>query len=624
MGYLEQLLCSLFVVVYAVERFSRPAGNLGSDGGGCQWSRATTTAMAYYAAASLYCAVALGVYHALVLLPTPKLLAGLMAFTPEGAKLIASGEKHEAILVASLVTVLLPKVPLLSAVDEWVRRYLQEMAAIPHEVRRLAAELRRAPYRVTDQAERRELTAALHERGFDARDVVFDSLDTPQARWTKLSALMARIDGWEADPGFRAYALAFPGEIAAFRRRYAELVPRALRFFALLHSQAADAEASAVLVALRDELADQMDDLLRMLYDAASRAVLLCELTHRTRVRRLVQLGFQVDPDPPRSLNLNQLMALFGGLTIGLLLVITAVGGLETKGIVKSAWQAIRIALVYCLAIWCAIYPKSRWSVARPDPETGRPWASYAASSLAAGLIWAVVSLGNRLLQGKSLEEAWTRLQAGSPRILMPMALAFAVAYLADDQPRRTSFLARTEWRLRWCESLALGLILMVAATVMQEALAFTRTAAPSSRPEVTAPPAELGEVTWGGASEGSAARRPSTPPHVVIGRSALFGLAIGFLVPTWYRRSSGPRRRSRDLTGPPAVPNEGSRRTDGAVEPGRRGRPVTARVLSRVDATPTVTADGRVTLPAPHPAGDSQPRRALVRSTAPPSSTAS
>ena len=167
-NYVEITLSAIVIVVFAVDRFKTPPSDPKDGVVPYRISRSTTTAASYYTAVSLYGAIALAVFTFLLL--SPQALDRLVATAPEiGEGVPPWARQSPPLLVALILTVLLPKIPILSSMDEWFRTKLQRMAAIPHEVRRLSAELRRAPFRVTAERER-ELSDALAAKGFDSAD----------------------------------------------------------------------------------------------------------------------------------------------------------------------------------------------------------------------------------------------------------------------------------------------------------------------------------------------------------------------------------------------------------------------------------------------------------------------
>jgi len=531
-NYVEIALSAIVIVVFAVDRFKTPPSDPKDGAVSYRISRSTTTAASYYTALSLYGAIALGVFAFLLL--SPQALDRLVASVPEiGEGIPPWARQSPPLLVALILTVLLPKIPILSSMDEWFRTRLQRMAAIPHEVRRLSAELRRAPFRVSAERQQ-ELTDAMVAKGLEAVDIRFEEGSAPQHLWTKLSMLMHELDGWDADAHFTSYVLTYPNEFTALRLRYEALVPKTARCFSLLRELAADPEPTkkgGAIYAYRDDVVHEIEALLKDVYEAVSHAVLLCRFTQRARVSQLIRLGFGLDPEPPRRLTLNELLGLFTGLTVvyafGFVLMQHGGGGgprIDPKLFVL----ALMIAAIYCVAVWCAIAPKARWRFARRSAANGRPWGWYLLSGLLAAGSGALISFIVRLVTYRGdVVTAWELYWQTSPWAIMTFATAYALAFLADDEPGDGFARLLTPARLRWAEAIALTAVMCIAAWLVHELLLGTREAALALR--ATDPDMPVQAV------------RPLRDIELL---TMVIGFAIGSLVPSWYRTtpSEAPR----------------------------------------------------------------------------------
>ena len=309
---LETYVGAAFVAFYGFQRFRKPP----SEPGARQMaypSRATTTAASYYTAVILYCGIGVLLYGTLLF--SPSVLEKIWALLPQlGAEVPSALQQSPPVVVALLLTVVLSKVPALAAVDDFVRIRLQHMAAIPHEVRRLAVELKRAAFRPASDEEYAEITPALLAQGFEEGEIRFAAGDSLLGRWFRLATLMRRMEVWEADGSLREYFIDCPGELEALRERYEEIGAKVRRAYGLARTPAgetSDARTLATLAAYRDDVTGAMDALVRDLHDAIGRAVLLCEYTESRRARRLVALGFQVQVQPVGHISMNSLMLLF-------------------------------------------------------------------------------------------------------------------------------------------------------------------------------------------------------------------------------------------------------------------------------------------------------------------------
>jgi hypothetical protein len=449
---LETYVGAAFVAFYGYERFRKPPAEPGARRVAYP-SRATTTAASYYTAVFLYCGIGVLLYGTLLF--SPSVLEKIWALVPQLGDEVPGALQHSpSVVVALLLTVLLSKVPALAALDDFVRTRLQHMADIPHEVRRLAVELKRASFRPASQDESAEIVPALLAQGFDEVDVKFDSSDTLLGRWSRVATLMRRMEVWEAEGGLSEYFIDCPGELEGLRERCVELGAKVRRAYGLARGPASvtagfaaaptvaeamaapDARALDALAAYRDDVTAGLDALVRDLYDAISRAVLLCEFTEHRRARRLDALGFEVEIQRVGHLPLNTLMLLF---TAGSVLFMFGFSVLPSRRPHETAvdlvLRSVMIAAIYCVSLWCALAPKTHWACARRGTGAARPWCAYLVSALVASGAAAVVSLATKVLYFANLAEAWTRFGQSLPWSFMTFAVAYMVAALADDDP---------------------------------------------------------------------------------------------------------------------------------------------------------------------------------------------
>ncbi len=530
---LETYVGAAFVAFYGYERFRKPPSEPGARLAAYP-SRATTTAASYYTAVFLYCGIGVLLYGTLLF--SPSVLEKIWALVPQlGAEVPSALQHSPSVVVALLLTVLLSKVPALAGLDDFVRTRLQHMAAIPHEVRRLAVELKRAPFRPASEDEYAEIAPALLAKGFDEVDVRLASGDTILARWFRLSTLMRRIEVWEAEGGLSEYFIDCPGELDVLRERYEEIgakVRRAYGFARVPATEPAgfgaattvaealgapDARTLDMMAAYRDDVTAGLDALVRDLHDAICRAVLLCEFTEHRRARRLGALGFEVKIESVGHISLNNLMLLF---TAGSVLFMFASTVLPSRRPdetpVDLVLRSVMIAAIYCVSLWCALGPKTHWACARRSAGAARPWCAYFVSALAASAGGAAVSLGTKILYHASFAEAWARFGQSLPWTFMTFAVAFVVAALADDDPADLAALGLGHRPLWLVEG-----VVMVAVMVPVSLLVYRL----------------LLDTT-------PLARIPALSQ--VVTTVFIVSFAIGSLVPRWYRNAPSDKAASR------------------------------------------------------------------------------
>lgn len=487
------VLGTFLVGLYASDRFNTPPTN-----------RSSTTAARYYTAAGLYLCVAIGIY-ALFLFAFPQLLHHWEPIVIE--QFPWAKELSAPLLLALLLTVSLPRVPILSNVDEWIRKKLQHMAAIPYEVRRLSVALRRSPFHVPDERQE-EIRAGMLAEGLQPSDILFQESTAPQYLWAKIAALMKSLEDWESHPRFSGFVACFSADLDALRTRYKQLVPKARNCFRLIRDHApghGDGQTDDAVSQFRADFVEQAKDLLHSMYDFIGRGVLQCKLTHGARCEQLEALGFRVELPRPK-LTVNELVALFMLVTVVLMF-----GFVSRQSVGQNAstlvlfGRSLTISAIYCVAIWWALYPKGRWALAKRDGREIRPVASYLLVSLLASGTGLAINLIFKLLIVWDWTTAWEQSSRAWPWTLMTFATTVVTAWLTDNRPSAT-------WpapRLRWLEGLGVAAVLILTAWGVHLLLG-----------ESIAGVQLLSRVL----------------------RAGVIGFSIGFLVPTWYR--DAPRRR--------------------------------------------------------------------------------
>jgi hypothetical protein len=492
----QVVIGAIFVLISAAGRFNTPHTN-----------RSSTTALRYYVAFFCYLLVGMGLYF--TLLGFGPLLEGIKteaAFFGELRKELSS-----APFVALLLTVLLPKIPLLAEGDAWIRERLQKMGAIPYEARRLASQLHRSGFSFSPRL-REEVTTRLTSEGFQGDDLLFEESPGLGYVWTRASALMVQIEEWEGDRKFTGFLDQFASEYSSIKESYRRLKPKVRNYFRLSRGTASggDGRSDDLVLQVRADLTEQSNEILSRLYNFVSRGLLQCGVTYGARASSLAMLGFDLHTvEIKPKLTLNHMMALFGMVAIIVLAVFMSLGIPSGVSFDELLARIVLISVLYSAAAICAVYPKERWSFARREPQSVRPVAFY----FAAGALAALASLGISFLFNlvifRSLPRTWAHSLLTYPWCLSSFSAAFVLAWMTDDTP--TSLLTRA--RLRWVEGLTGAGAL--AATIFLvfpwlDAVAANHQAMPAHR----------------------------SPLPVALTMSCAIGFMIGYLIPTWYREA--------------------------------------------------------------------------------------
>jgi hypothetical protein len=490
------LLGAVFVAISAAERFNTPVTN-----------RCSTTRLRYYTAAFCYQLFGIGLYFS------------LLGFRPLLAYLqreigffggLATG-LSPAPFVALLLTILLPKIPLLADFDAWIRQHLQRMGAIPHEARRLAVELHKSGFFLSPKL-REEVTARLASDGFLAEDLLFEESTGLKHLWTKTAALMIQLEGWETDRKFTGFIDQFSKEYLTLKERFQRVQPRVRNYFRLVRGLASggDSRTDDLMVQVQGDLAGQCTEVLNELYSFISRGLLQCGLTYGARATSLALLGFDLHTIKIRpKITLNHLMTLFGVVGIVVLAIFMLVGNSSGVPFEELLARVVMICVIYTVAMICAVYPKDRMAIARGDSRVVRPVAFYFLAGILAALASLAISFLFNVFIFGSLSRTWSHLLLTYPWSLCSFAAAFMAAWMMDNST--PVFFGGI--RLRWVEGLAGACTQALSVLIVL--------------PWLNAVAAQ---------HQALAAHRPPLPVALIM--NCAIGFTIGYLIPTWYREA--------------------------------------------------------------------------------------
>jgi hypothetical protein len=514
---------AMFVIFHASGRFNTPITN-----------RSSTSAGRYFLSLFCYWLVGLILYGALVMFPH------LLTFALHGDQAVVepwAQKLSNPLIAALLLTVALPKLPVLAGVDDWIRKELQDMAAIPYEVRRMIAELRKDRLEPADDV-KETIRQRLINVGFHARDINFESGRTPTYLWVRLAVLLENLSNWETDKKMSRWMTLDPGEVAQLRKRYEQLNPKAKTCFRLLNEASAEdatARTHEALIRYQEDFMEQVIELHDDVLEFISRGVLHSLLTDNARIERLRTLGFQIELTPVR-LSFNDIVMIFG-LVFGVLLsglIFFTSDATVTFG--NRLTRLVLVAAIYCVAIACAVFIKRKSSAAQnPAFSQKRQIGFYLLSGVAAVLISQFINLAFNAIMLHSFEHSVQRFMLSYPWLLSTFATAVTTSALLDNG--RFSGCSRMTQRL--IEGLIQGAV-MVGVSYLVHSWLLERA---TSQVLSTLP------FTY---------RVPSVEQVIIM--AGLIGFVVGFCIPTWFREA--PRSRpelqetgsSLGSTGTPAV----------------------------------------------------------------------
>ena len=502
---IEVLFGAFLIVIYGAERLNTPAT-----------IRASTTAGRYYAASFVYLLIYLATFYVFTKYPRLVELLNL-----DGAEVGATGIDpggSTTVLVAVLLSLLVPKVPVVSDVDARLRRFLHRLAAIPYEAIRLSKEIQHSRYAVP-AVSREALIQEMEEQGFPAE--ALHSEDPTIRRWIGIASLITQLKAWAHSNRFGVFVHERSGQFERINEHYGRLVKMA-RNAASLEEQARAAPESAALQdaakAFRHNLHTAQRALLAEICDFISHGVLKTCFRHDCRQRSLREMGFlDVEDESDVGLSVNQTVLLFGLLLALVLANFLLFRPPNAEG-ERVLLMIAMIVSIYSAAVICAVVPKQYWRLFQYQGHA-YPSAGYLLSGIMAVIVSTIISLFFKALVfagtadaagGSSLVTAWNHFFSDSyPWLTMAFAAAVSTAFLIDWE-RPTALPPRYH---RIADGVLQAVFLMAAA----------------------------GLVHWWltslSATEGFGGRVPDLGS--VLRTTGLVGFTLGFLVPTWYRSSA-------------------------------------------------------------------------------------
>jgi hypothetical protein len=509
-------LGGLFVALNAFDRFNRPAVPV---------RRSTTTFTRYYSAVAAYMLVAVLTYVSVGYFGAG---AAVRSAVPQEIQKLTD---NSAILYALCLTVFLPKFPGLSELDRKVRDRLHELAAIPAEARRLANELRQRQLRPDTRGDEKvEEELAAQSLGPDQIKLLDrGSIGQP---WRTATALVLGLRNQESELYISRFFKKYDDSYAALGERYKKLAQDvksvAAAWMAAPDGAAGEAPASKTLRDFEKTVAEQVNSFIGDCCTLISYAALHCSKTDFGREWVLRQIGFAPREIARREpVSWNQIVLLFL-IFCGVLFTVVLGAGAATGGAnaahsggtaapLPTPLMIAMVALVQCVAVWCALYPKGRWKMAEWHAVDGihyerdRPWPAYLTSGVVAAVIGLCISVVFHILARGRLTGAMDALHKWGWAVTT-FATGAVTAYLADNSESR--------WP-RWMESLLQAGVGVLAAG------------------------ASVSILLDGGVI---ATERALYMVCTAILTTGTISALIGYCVPTWYRT----RPRLGNLSAPP------------------------------------------------------------------------
>jgi hypothetical protein len=493
----DWILSAIFVCVFARSRFHTPSEYV-----------ASTTVWRFRIAAWLYYAAMLMIFLLLAfVISNDNGMININAIFGTDLR-----DMSAPLVAALLLTTLMPNIPLLSALDEWLLTFFRDIGKIPSNVRRLRADLKNRNPIISEQIrdEVSKLVESDHRLDLiQQQNLRFKPDLSPQWAYTKVLVLFSRIERLESKEEWSRFIEVFQHHYASTGVAFEKLTDQAARCFALRGKNYLPTppipEPNDPIGECERHLMGKCDEVYGELCELAAYGVLRSGRSRSHRMVMLAELGFPDLREDERSIDPDQIVAVVFAIFIILLGSISLLGGSSNRPPHEVLLRSIMVAVIYGVAIFCTLLLKPGPGKAGSGAATmanSRPMRMY----LLAGLVSAIASLVIvtlfKTLMFQDFPKAAGDLRLSWPWAFMSFSFAMALAWLCDDNIDKKE---DAKW-LRWVEA-------VIAAVVM----------------------ALIAALVWYFLEEVAPDRAPKLPRLVVI--SGIIGLIAGFFIPSHYRK---------------------------------------------------------------------------------------
>jgi hypothetical protein len=493
-------ISALIVMIYALNRFETPSP-----------ARATTTFVRYSIARFCYVLSMLMLFILLGGGLTES--AGILALVTQGGTPPTNQNLPGPLYAALLLTSVLPNLPVLSKIDEWIKQEFQRMGNIPFEVLQLSARLQQTPL---------ELNVNLYPSfRDDLRDAGIDEQwfhlppNTFAARWSRIAALRLSLSTWPELRGYARYIAERQQLRADIEERYKALSASIDETGVLT---ATGATSTSIASTLAKQIKKEMIELNKRLCDFVAGGVLQCEWARGDREARLRATGFVSIVELRNALGANEVLLVGAIVFVAMNAVVLVFHNyVPNVSLAQGLYMAAMVSIIYAVAIVIALYPKTIWRAADVHYTRTRPYGAYAMAGLVAAVVAFFIAVAFKYLFVSPDEfiapDHFVTVLAGTARkwpwMLMTFGATVSIAWTADDYA--TSPDPEPVW-LRWTEASALAAIFCGLQWYVGELLV------------------------------GQGFKEFHDKPLQFLLTSAIVGGCIGFLVPYLYREGNATR----------------------------------------------------------------------------------
>jgi biopolymer transport protein ExbB/TolQ len=279
--------------------------------------------------------------------------------------------------------VLVPHLPLLHRVIEFLRTMMQTLARYPQAVETVIVAIARSPIKVTERA-RPELQRELEGYGVPARLIEKALNHDDQVLAAGAATMIKQVASLHTSflelRGNKRFARFFRARKAAFdemERQYRRMLRRSARALMLTEDiMVSDVDAQELVLEISDFIAEECEDL-RVAYQRRLAEASLSVVDRRdSRIELIASFGYQIVF--PQALPFAPLVTIF---VLDFVVSVAPLFFLHLPqnfavGSLTGGFSSLAHAVALTISIFFAIYPKASTNFARPSLYA-LPWSSY-------------------------------------------------------------------------------------------------------------------------------------------------------------------------------------------------------------------------------------------------------
>lgn len=366
-------LVGLFLVfIFALDRFDSPSHKQGQSQ--LSWKKYSTTSSKYYTGLILYIVVYFIFYHVIILVGKEPL-----------SKLIDQNlqELPIELISALILTVLLPSVKGIKEFDTLIKNKIYQLVNIPFEVQYMANRIEASKVKITEN-EHNAIIDKFIDHGMNKKSLNKLLDDKIISKSIKAEFLISQLATCLNKKSYKDFSIHYSANVERLNDQHEDVL---LLIATYVNSSASIRQDKSILKKLNKDT----DQVLKDIYNLISMAVISRFTSDKGRIERLSELGIKIE-NKDKRFSWDMVAMIFMGIFILYFLKYTFEA--RNSEFKSNLTLSAQIAIAYCIAVFWAVYPKTKnWGIAKQE-NSHRNYSYY----LLAGLLTFVTYAAVRVL----------------------------------------------------------------------------------------------------------------------------------------------------------------------------------------------------------------------------------